>query len=89
MVRTSRFVQNGMVISSIHSPRDRGLRVAMNQAVGTPMISVSTVVAAASPTDRPRITRCACDSDTVSSKMSRSHRTDSQPCSDGDQTTPP
>ncbi len=78
IVRISRFVQNGMVIRNSHSARDRGERVAMNQAVGKPTRKVMIVVSSDSFTERQKIVRCASASCSVSSKMSRVHRMPTQ-----------
>ena len=53
--------------------------VAMNHAVGTPMISVMKVVIIDNDSDRQKIDRCASAHISVSSKISRCSRTDTQP----------
>jgi len=74
-VRISRFVQKGMVIRNSQKARARGLRVAMNQAVGSPTAKAISVVRIDSFTDRQKIVRCASDQPvTLGSKMSASRK---------------
>ena len=86
-VRISRFVQNGMVMRK--SQRSRALRRARGDEIGGGKAEDQghgRWWRRRASRERQKIERCASASDSVSSKMSRSKKTENQPSSENFQT---